>query len=764
MALVGSRTEAAKPAVRGTAAHRKGTEGTAAKKAGQKRGPRDPIKQLGLAEPSHALLVAPADYIDCRAPITRAHRSLVGVEQPRVFMFRFAGEARGRDAQKNTLWSVPQDTASLSSLQGKTLYDTRSTMLTLHDEDGAEITLWVFGLPSAWVDLRPGDPVWALGTLERFGSKLGLSLQQRVPEHARNTVWTRYAGKQGAITAERVAEAVRKAMASAESVDRCAAWIVDQVGRSQDDLVAEELAGEGFDSLRQLLLALHAPLSVEQGRAAVRLARRLSVLAMAHAAQVRHVREPSPRAPIPLAEGAVPSLAQQLAQQGRALTSEQLQAVNAIAAGLRSEVPLSALLSGDVGTGKTLTYLVPAVAAHLAGAQVAIVAPVRLLADQISRELVTRFGTLIKAVQRVEAGDSIDDPAAILVGTQGLLNAAQRSSYIPDFLVIDEQHRLSTEQREAAVASHTHRLEVSATPIPRTLATSIYRSISQLQLASSPVRKAITSEIVPIADKQRVLGAIRAALARGERCAVVYPRVSPAADTPAHECVSGAFASFLKAFPEDAVMIHGELPQEQIETGLQAFREGRRRLAIASTILEIGIDVPSLSVMVVRDAGNFGMSQLHQLRGRLARNGGRGEFLMVVDDTEALAPDTLKRLQVVRGTLDGYAIAEQDLLLRGFGDLDGQAQSGSSSTLFKLLKLSAEDFVGQQIKARRRAQAAAAPPAAAPATAVGQRKAWTLPTWARKEPPAVASGPQTPESPGASAQAAALPPGQPSLF
>ncbi|MDF2461843.1 MAG: RecG-like helicase [Ramlibacter sp.] len=690
-----------------------------------KRAPRDPLKLLGLSDPAHALLVAPAQYIDCRHPVTRVPAHLAGDPTPRTFMLRFSGEAFGRDDKKTALWQVPSpEVPQLADLAGNSLYRTRSSRLTLLDDANNEVTTWVFGLPSAWVDLKPGDQVWVVGTIERFGAGLSLQIQHRLPSHAIGSVWARYGGRAGVITGERVERCVRAALVSADSVARCVTWICEQTGRSEADLMDACVCAEGFDSVGQMLLAMHAASSAQQGEAAVRGARRLSAIAMEHAAARRHSRAPSQQAPIAVDPRVMEQLISSMAAQGRALTSDQRRAALHIARRLTEEHPLSALLSGDVGTGKTLAFLIPAVAAHLAGAQVAIVAPLRLLADQLARELVERFGRFVTAVQRVESGGSINDPRAILVGTQGLLNAAQRVGYLPNFLIFDEQHRLSAEQREACVAARTHTLEVSATPIPRTLAASIYASIEQLQLAESPVKKAISSAIIGIGEKQLVLSALRGALARGERCAVIYPRVDPAEGTPAHECVTGAFASFRNAFPQDAVMIHGDLPQAEIDANLEMFRGGQRRLAIASSILEVGIDVPSISVMVVRDADSFGMSQLHQMRGRLARNGGAGQFFMVVDDPDSLPEDTLKRLQSVRATLDGFAIAEQDLLLRGFGELDGAAQSGSSDTLFKLVKLTARDFLGKQIDQRQH-----------------QQQAQKAPSTARRQPPAAASTP-----------------------
>jgi ATP-dependent DNA helicase RecG len=202
--------------------------------------------------------------------------------------------------------------------------------------------------------------------------------------------------------------------------------------------------------------------------------------------------------------------------------------------------------------------------------------------------------------------------------------------------------------------------------------------------------------LIDQAQRPTSVAAIRAALARGERAAIVYPRVS--SEDEGVFSVETAAASLAQAFPGQVTMLHGQMEDDDIKRSIEQFRSGAKRLVVASTVLEIGIDIPSIAVMVVRDADQFGISQLHQLRGRLVRNGGEGDFFMYVDDIDALPPDTLERLKAVQRTTDGYELAEIDLLQRGFGDVDGQAQTGESSTLFPLVRLSVADLVANKLR------------------------------------------------------------------
>jgi ATP-dependent DNA helicase RecG len=658
------------------------------------RAPRDPLAILKLADPRHALMCAPARYVDCREAHDMVSHSLVD-EPAQLYRLRYTGAARGL-IKKTPIWHVPSDEArTLADLPQYQVRRAKRTVLEMQDARGTTVYLSLFTGPYRWLDLQVGEEVVVVGSLSSYPSGFYLTFDDRPPPQAINGIWTSYRGIAGQLAGERIQLLVAAAMLDESSARSCAALIMGETGLREDALLlaSANANGDRFPSIAALLGALHKPASVPQGEEALECAKRISALAVQAAALRHHSRAAHPSAPLAIDLKDIDRIKACLPYP---LTQGQLSVVQAICSRLQEPVPLSALLSGDVGTGKTQAFLVPAVAAHLAGARVAIIAPRQLLADQIAREVLERFSSLVKETERIEAGDTIQNPQAILVGTSGMVTAARKRGYVPQLLIVDEQHKLSTSDREALVGPGTHLLEVSATPVPRSLAASLYDGLEILNLRECPVEKKIRSHVMDMKDRGQVISALRHALARGERAAMVYPRVSSEKDE--HNSVTAAYASLDKAFPGQCVMLHGQMEDDEVRRNIELFRSGERRLVVASTVLEIGLDIPSMSVMVVRDADCFGISQLHQLRGRLVRNGGSGDFLMVVGDLQDLPEESSKRLAAVASTNDGYELAEIDLLQRGFGEVDGDAQTGMSKTLFRLVQLRVEDFMARKLR------------------------------------------------------------------
>lgn len=660
------------------------------------RATKSPQAYFKMEDPRLALMCAPGDFLDCTQAHDVLRDDLVG-RPSTLLALRSTGVARGYSASKQVLWSIPSSRyPSARDLQFWQLRQARRVEIDLSDGAGQSLSLSVFGMASGWLDMPAGEEVFVVGELAQYGRRLYLSLERRVPAHAVGRVWSRYSGVPGQVSGEKVEAFVEQALQDESSIRVCAALVLGETGMSEGALMqaAASHDGSGFDSVGGLMLALHRPISVEQGRLALECARRLSALAIQAAALRHHSRPAHPRAPLPLDLGDIERLAGALPHR---LTASQIEVATTVARRMTEPKPLSALLSGDVGTGKTLAFLLPAVAAHRAGARVAIVTPRTLLADQIAQQLLAHFADA--QIERVNAGGKINDPGAIIVSTPGLATIAQKQGYVPNFLVCDEQHKFSASAREALVGVSTHLLEVSATPVPRSLAASLYDGLEILNLRECPVEKTIASTIVDKATNgASVIAAIRGALARGERAAMVYPIVADAQDSTGRQSVESAFSSLSAAFPGKVTMLHGELSDEEIRQNVQRLRSGECPLVIASTVLEIGIDIPSVSVMAVRDADCFGISQLHQLRGRLVRNGGHGDFMMVVESIAELNEETLARLQAVARTTDGYELAELDLVQRGFGNVDGTQQTGDSRTLFRQIRLGARDFIARKLK------------------------------------------------------------------
>lgn len=678
----------------------------------KKRAAKSPQTYFELGDPREALLIVPTAYVDCTKFVESIQH--IGPEQSAMFKLTLTGKILGlvgSGSMKKVVWSVPNQYPSVAQIPRNLYWKSKRLEVMATDQHFNEVTISSFGAIAEWADAKQGDTLYVTGSYKQFGPRSYFNIQARVPEKAIGSVWTQYTGVPGQVKGERIALAVAEAKLNESSWRHCAQKIIGECGLSEAEIL--EKIESSSKTLIELLKSIHEPKSVEEGYSALEDARRISALAIQSSALRRVARLPNPKSPILVDPDQVQKL---IESQPEKLSDDQLNVITKTCQLLGNPKAMNALLSGDVGTGKTLAYLIPAVAAHMNGAQVAVIAPTTLLADQLAQQLIGRFNNIIKGVQRVESGDVIKDPSYILIGTSGLVNAAAKAKYAPNLLICDEQHKMGTATREGMIKDWTHVMDVSATPIPRSLATALYGGMEILNLRKCPVKKDIRSYVVDMGQKKEILTAIHEAVQKGERCAIVYPLVSvdeqdevidpdESVENAVHT-VESAYKSFDGLFPGKVVMLHGKMTQDELRDGIAKMRSGERNIMIASTVIETGIDIPSVSMMVVRNADRFGISQLHQLRGRLVRNGGTGNFLMAVErfsdfpdaDEEGTANETLQRLDAVAETIDGYELAERDLLLRGFGDFTGMDQTGAAKTIFRMSKLKVEDFMARKLK------------------------------------------------------------------
>ncbi|QYY33546.1 DEAD/DEAH box helicase (plasmid) [Cupriavidus pinatubonensis] len=539
----------------------------------------------------------------------------------------------------------------------------------------------------------------------RFGPKLCLDNVEQLDTRYVGKVMPIYLGIPGRVAGNAVNALVGHVLD--QDIDlalsSAVAAICEACGLSDEQILDACEAPEQFSDLEDLLAALHAPATPEEGSSALLVAKRIACLAIQAAALRQNARAPHPDAAVGGGDGIVERAATLLRSQPETPTGDQERVTAGIAAALQGSTPMNGLLCGDVGTGKTLAYLAPAVAAHQMGARVAIVAPTSLLADQIARNLVRRFGDAV-AVQRVEAGGKITDPQAILVGTAGLTTVAAKAKYTPNFLIADEQHKLDTNTRERMVAPWTHVLDVSATPIPRTMALSLFPGVQVFTIDEQPVQKSIQTRLIDVGHRKLTVGAIQAAVAAGKRAAILLPRVGSGSDAGQdgevanRSSVLKAAEQFEKAFPGKVATLYGDMSDEEKRGAIEGVASGRTPIVIASTVFETGIDIPDVAVMVIRDADHFGMSQLHQMRGRLARAGGSGECFLMVEDLPALSPETRNRLEAMTRISNGFELAAHDMVNRGAGEFEGAAQSGATTSVFKLVPIRPRDLLENRIE------------------------------------------------------------------
>jgi ATP-dependent DNA helicase RecG len=370
------------------------------------------------------------------------------------------------------------------------------------------------------------------------------------------------------------------------------------------------------------------------------------------------------------------------------LTDDQSAAVAAIAGDLATERPMRRLLQGDVGSGKTAVAAVALASAVRAGWQAALMAPTEILARQHHAGLAPLLerlgvraeflsGSLTPAHKR-EIHDAIaGGMAEVIIGTHAVISAAVAFPRLA-LAVVDEQHRFGVGQRAALQAKgaggEPHLLALTATPIPRTLALTVYGDLSistirQLPPGRTPVR----TEIRDRGALPKIEAFLAAEAAEGRQAFVVVPLVAES-ETLQAASAEAEFERLAGALPGLRLgLVHGQQRSDVRDATMTAFAAGELDVLVATTVIEVGIDIPNASVIVIEDAERFGLAQLHQLRGRVGRGRHRSFCILVSDATDEVAR---RRLEVVRGSHDGFAIAEADLELRGAGNLLGTRQSG----------------------------------------------------------------------------------------
>lgn len=374
---------------------------------------------------------------------------------------------------------------------------------------------------------------------------------------------------------------------------------------------------------------------------------------------------------------------------GHPPTPSQTRALAEIDADLAAPTRMLRLLQGDVGAGKTLVATLAMLRAVEAGAQAALMAPTEILARQHHRTLsslcATPVGLLtgsVKGAARTKLLRGVADGGLrLVVGTHALFQSGVRFADL-GLAVIDEQHRFGVEQRLqlGEKGETTDVLVMTATPIPRTLLLTQWSEMAVSRLSGKPAgRQPIRTTLHSIGAMAALIAAIARALDGGAQVFWVCPLV--AQGDPADLAAAGAAAEerhrkLLKHFPSIG-LAHGQMPAELREAALRDFAEGRTRLLVATTVIEVGVDVPQASVMVVEHAERFGLAQLHQLRGRVGRGAAQSYCLLLHDDE--LTASARRRLALLRDTEDGFVIADEDFRLRGGGDLLGRRQSGQAA-------------------------------------------------------------------------------------
>jgi ATP-dependent DNA helicase RecG len=371
-----------------------------------------------------------------------------------------------------------------------------------------------------------------------------------------------------------------------------------------------------------------------------------------------------------------------LAALGFKLTDSQTKVLREIRANMGGAHPMRRLLQGDVGSGKTVVAACTSLMALESGFNAALMAPTEILAEQHFRNFKKWFEPLGIAVE-LQTGSTktpASDPAThrpsqvtLFIGTHALLTGGFQLPKL-GLVIIDEQHKFGVAQREQLVrkGDYPHLLVMTATPIPRTLGLTLYGDLDVSVIEEAPVGRGQIKTFLRETDKlPKVFDFIREKISAGRQAYIVYPRVE---DSKEAKAVTVEFEKLKKVFaPFQVGLLHGRLKSADKEEVMAGFRANKVQILLSTSLIEVGVDIPNATIMLIENAEQFGLSQLHQLRGRIGR-GAHESFCILVSDAKNL--EARGRLKILEETSDGFKIAEADLKLRGPGELLGREQSG----------------------------------------------------------------------------------------
>ena len=524
-------------------------------------------------------------------------------------------------------------------------------------------------------------------------------------------------------------------------ISKCVEMAIDSLDEVEDFLPEHIRSSFGYPTLHQGLVQLHRPADLDSAESArERLtfdeAFLLQSLLVLRRNELRKLNTASRKAK---KGGILDSFDASLPFQ---LTGGQKAVCAEIEADLAQDHPMHRLLQGEVGSGKTIVALRAMLAVVDSGGQAALLAPTEVLAAQHLRTIEKLLGplaqggtlgseegatqvTLITGSQNAAARKAAlalaaSGDAGIVIGTHALLGEKVEFKDL-GLIVVDEQHRFGVEQRDALkekAQKPPHLLVMTATPIPRTVAMTVFGDLDVSTLRELPLgRQPITTHVIPVMEKptylERAWARIREEVGQGHQAYVVAPRIAAGSDENADiDFLFGTESSDIASVEELAprlhgsdlaglrvAMLHGRLGTEEKESTMKAFAAGEIDVLVSTTVIEVGVDVANATIMVIMDADRFGVSQLHQLRGRVGRGTSPGLCLLV---TNAIAETPAReRLEAVAGTVDGFELSRIDLEQRREGDVLGASQSGTRSHLRLLRVLRDEELIE---KARTAAQ------------------------------------------------------------
>jgi ATP-dependent DNA helicase RecG len=608
------------------------------------------FRELGIETSRDLLDYLPFRYEDLRYPTPSTALGTTGGEENAVGVVTAVKERRVR---------------------GLEIVETR-----LHDDAGEFTAKWIGRNRYVYGRFKEGMRLFVRGRVERTLAGAVINVGQyahlRDGEVYHGEMVPVYRASKD-LTTRKIAAVVHKNLAR----------LLDEAG--DDPLPDDVRTKASYPDLREAYRAVHAPQNPAEAQRARERFIFTEFLMLAAGAQLRRAeRERSHDAsalniPADLLEQFAGSL-------DFALTDAQRRAIGEIWDDMARDVPMNRLLQGDVGSGKTLVAAAAIVLAARNGMQSALMAPTEILASQHASKLaplLLPFGITVEAVFGSQAGRArnaaegriASGEASLAIGTHALLTGSVDFARL-GLVVIDEQHRFGVEQRARlrakGVAPHT--LHMTATPIPRTLAQSVYADLDLSIIDELPPgRTPIETYAIRNSRLERAYEFVEANVARGHQAYIVAPAIDEESELTS--VISEGERLKNDVFPDRRIgLLHGRLSSREKDEVMGRFTRGEIDILLATTVVEVGVDVANASVMVVLDAHRYGLAQLHQLRGRVGRGAAKSFCLLVYPDDAGVT----ERLSILTDSTDGFAIAEADLRIRGAGEFAGTVQSGAA--------------------------------------------------------------------------------------
>lgn len=723
------------------------------------------MKYLDVNHYEEVLLYPPSSYMDLTKPIGNLKEALrLGKEDKKSFM-----QLKTRGAPE----LFDEAGGKINIAFANKVGGTHRVKLRFTDGQTHGMVM-IFGRAGggnldSWCKLASNENFHAYGLFnDDWNGVVSINYPEHIKKSEVNRIVPRYSGKEKIITPFRIASKIQNGLL--EFTDQSSQYICDIL--SMDEEQGIKASKINFKTFKEFILMMHRPKTTEDIVRVTDAINKLNSLVVYQKIQEHKVLSNVPESNFNIdVKGILPGLVSKLPFK---LTNDQRMAIWDTLKDLNDDQPMRRLLSGDVGTGKTVCYMLPAVAAQKSGKNVIIMSPNSLLSDQIANEIRATFPEVpvVEIQGGMKAYPDVPDNA-IVVGTTAILFWLESINYEHkiDLYILDEQQKLGREQKERLIQKHTNFIEATATAIPRTIALIKYSDMKVSRIQECPVKKTIHSYIIGNERRSEAFHGIKETLAEGGQVAILYPRrtrefsryhyqltlseegksaellaeiynldeekleiefdpktnklefetsgpankriksimtglegvsyklleeLPPSNDE--QECkksVEEAYKKWLEMFPGRVAMLHGQTNKKDKFRIIDEIKTKKIDILITSSVIEIGLTIPSLKFIMVVGADRMGASTLHQIRGRLVRNGGEGSFYMFVDRPIGLLSEkSLERLQTVRDNLNGFDIAEKDMMQRGAGDIGklGNKQSGLTKGLCPGSKTTPEEI------------------------------------------------------------------------